>query len=114
MTAPLLQVQDLTVAFSARDALPQRVVHGISFDLFAGQTLALVGESGCGKSVTELTLMGLLPEAHSTGHVLLGSTDILHTTPRQRRQRGGPALAMVFQDPMSALNPVLTIGSQLV
>ncbi|WP_264651302.1 ABC transporter ATP-binding protein [Candidatus Symbiopectobacterium sp. NZEC151] len=114
MTAPLLQVQDLRVAFSARHAVPQRVVHGISFDLFAGQTLALVGESGCGKSVTGLTLMGLLPEAHSTGHVLLGGTDILHTTPRQRRQRGGPALAMVFQDPMSALNPVLTIGSQLI
>lgn len=57
MTAPLLQVQDLTFTFSAHHAAPQRVVHDISFDLFAGQTLALVGESDCGKSLTGLTLM---------------------------------------------------------
>ncbi|MDX5630921.1 MULTISPECIES: ABC transporter ATP-binding protein [unclassified Brenneria] len=112
--SPLLQVQDLTVDFASPHAVPQRVVHGVAFELFAGQTLALVGESGCGKSVTGLSLMGLLPEARIGGRVLLNGADILHTTPRQRRQRGGPALAMVFQDPMSALNPVLTIGAQLI
>ncbi|TWA63918.1 peptide/nickel transport system ATP-binding protein [Azospirillum brasilense] len=107
---PLIAVRDLSIAFAGTTA-----VDGLSFTMKAGEVTALVGESGSGKTVTGLTIAGLAPpEARITGRVTLAGADILGSTPRQRRLAGHPALSMVFQDPQAALNPVLTIGDQIV
>ena len=105
----LVEIRDLRVAF---DGVP--VLHGIDLDVAPGEALGLVGESGCGKSVTWLAALGLLPsKARVTGSVRLGDTD-LSGAPRSRLEsvRGG-RIAMIFQDPSSALNPVLKVGKQL-
>ncbi|MGE3954980.1 MAG: ABC transporter ATP-binding protein [Parachlamydiales bacterium] len=113
---PLLRVRNLTTRFSLRgQAIP--VVDGISFDLHAGKTLALVGESGCGKSVTALSLMGILPTPPAlppTGEVLYQGKNLLTLPERKMRRIRGRHLAMIFQDPMSCLTPVYTIGDQLL
>ncbi|KAA1054140.1 ABC transporter ATP-binding protein [Azospirillum argentinense] len=107
---PLIAVRDLSIAFAGT-----RAVDGISFTVKAGEVTALVGESGSGKTVTGLSIAGLAPpEARITGRVTLAGADILGRTPRQRRLAGHPAVSMVFQDPQAALNPVLTIGEQIV
>ncbi|WP_136635314.1 ABC transporter ATP-binding protein [Pseudooceanicola onchidii] len=106
----LVEIRDLRVAF---DGVP--VLHGIDLDVARGEALGLVGESGCGKSVTWLAALGLLPgKASVSGRVTLEQTD-LSGAPRDRleRVRGG-RIAMIFQDPSSALNPVLKVGRQLV
>ncbi|MFC4059608.1 dipeptide/oligopeptide/nickel ABC transporter permease/ATP-binding protein [Planomonospora corallina] len=109
----LLAVRDLTIRF------PQRygdvpVVQSVSFDVRAGETLGLVGESGCGKSLTSLAIMGLLPRgAQVTGRIEYGGRDILALPPRQRRAISGPEIAMVYQDAMSSLNPSVLVGVQL-
>ncbi len=93
------------------------VVDNLSFDLRAGRTLALVGESGCGKSMTALSLMRILPEGvalPSKGEVLYRGQNLLHLPERKMRTLRGSKLAMIFQDPMSSLNPVMTIGAQLM
>ncbi len=114
---PLLAVDGLAVGFSsaARPA-PVNVLRQVSFDLRSGEILGLVGESGSGKTLTALAVLGLLP---ATGKVLGGSIhldgagDILRLPERQRQRLRGRRMAMIFQDPMSALNPVLTIGCQI-
>lgn len=107
---PLIAVRDLSIAFAGTAA-----VDGLSFTVTAGEVTALVGESGSGKTVTGLTIAGLAPpEARITGRVTLAGADILGRTPRERRLAGHPAVSMVFQDPQAALNPVLTIGDQIV
>ncbi|MBK3801845.1 ATP-binding cassette domain-containing protein [Azospirillum brasilense] len=107
---PLIAVRDLSIAFAGT-----RAVDGLSFTVKAGEVTALVGESGSGKTVTGLSIAGLAPpEARITGRVTLAGADILGRTPRQRRLAGHPAVSMVFQDPQAALNPVLTIGEQIV
>nr|BFE84256.1 hypothetical protein GCM10020093_068570 [Planobispora longispora] len=109
----LLSVRDLTIRF------PQRygdvpVVQSLSFDVRSGETLGLVGESGCGKSLTSLAVMGLLPRgAQVGGRIEYGGRDILTLTPRQRRAISGPEIAMVYQDAMSSLNPSVLVGAQL-
>lgn len=110
----VLSVRDLTTAFQMADGW-KTVVDGVSFDLEAGKTLAIVGESGSGKSVTAMSLMGLLPEKTSrvTGALRLHGKDLLSLNERQRADLRGAEMAMIFQDPMSALNPVLTIGHQI-
>ncbi|MEZ7128803.1 dipeptide/oligopeptide/nickel ABC transporter permease/ATP-binding protein [Nonomuraea sp. AD125B] len=111
--APLLSVEDLTIRF------PQRygdvpVVQGLSFDVRVGETLGLVGESGCGKSLTSLAIMGLLPRgAETSGRILYEGRDILDLPPRERRAISGPEIAMVYQDAMSSLNPSVLVGTQL-
>ena len=111
---PLLSVRDLTVAFATRrggfDA-----VRGVSFDLQAGRVLGLVGESGSGKSVTARALMRLLPDAArmTGGHIRLDGRDLGALGERQMCALRGREVAMVFQDPMSSLNPILTVGRQL-
>ncbi|MFY1632771.1 ABC transporter ATP-binding protein [Solwaraspora sp. WMMB335] len=91
------------------------VVNGVSYAVRAGETLAIVGESGSGKTVAALAVMGLLDEAaRVTGQVLLGGVDLLGASERQLCRIRGNDIAMVFQDPMTSLNPVRTIGSQLV
>lgn len=105
----LLDVRGLRVSYDNADA-----VKDLNFTLQAGETLALVGESGCGKSTTALALMGLLPDnARLGGQVLFEGRDLLVMPPRQRRQLQGSAQGMIFQDPLSSLNPVLTLGEQV-
>ncbi|PLR37354.1 dipeptide/oligopeptide/nickel ABC transporter ATP-binding protein [Chimaeribacter californicus] len=113
---PLLSFDRLAVSFQGEHG-PVQAVQAVSFSLEAGQTLGVVGESGCGKSVTAMALMGLLPP-HSAridrGAIWFQGRDLLTLKPRQMSDLRGSALAMIFQEPMSALNPVLTIGEQLV
>jgi peptide/nickel transport system ATP-binding protein len=112
---PLLSVRDLGVVFRRRGRRPLLAVDGISFDVEPGQTIGLVGESGCGKSVTSLAVLGLLPArgAQVTGSVRLGGKELLKLSDAELRQIRGREIAMVFQDPMTSLNPVLTIGRQI-
>jgi len=90
-------------------------VNGISFEIAAGETLGIVGESGCGKSVTSLALLGLLPRAGRvpTGTATFGGRDLLRLRDRELRRVRGRQISMIFQDPMTSLNPVLTIGRQI-
>jgi len=113
VTAPLLDVQELRVAFASAAGLAP-VVQGLSFRLERGRTLAIVGESGSGKSVTALSIVGLLPAtAKVDGHILLDGRELLGLAERDLRQLRGAAIGLVFQEPMTSLNPVLTIGDQV-
>jgi oligopeptide/dipeptide ABC transporter ATP-binding protein len=111
---PLLSVEDLRVQFWTRRGTVH-AVNGISFDIAAGETLGIVGESGCGKSVTSLALMGILPRAGriTGGTAMFGGRDLLRLSDYQLRKIRGREIAMIFQDPMTSLNPVLTIGRQI-
>ena len=112
--SPLLSVRDLRVGFATDDG-QVRAVDGVSFDVDAGEVMAIVGESGCGKSVTAQTLMGLTrsPNATITGSVLFDGRD-LNTLPDNELQKlRGARIAMVFQDPMTSLNPVYRVGDQI-
>ena len=110
----VLQVRDLEVTFPS-EAGPVRAVRGLSFDLMAGETMAIVGESGSGKSVTSLAIMGLHPPTtRISGSIKLHDTELLGTTDEAMSKLRGRDLAMVFQDPLSALTPVYTIGDQIV
>ena len=106
----ILSIKDLHISFGA---VP--VVHGLNLEIEAGKTLALVGESGSGKSVTSLAVMGLLPEAtgHATGSVRLGDTELLGLSEDRMRSIRGRQISMIFQEPMTSLNPVQRIGDQL-
>lgn len=115
MSSPLLVVEDLKTHFFTRRGIT-KAVDGVSFTLHAGETLALVGESGSGKSVTCLSLVRLVPEPAGRivgGRVLLDGEDLLDKTPAQMRRVRGKQIAMVLQDPMTSLNPALTIGTQV-
>ena len=121
---PILRVEELSIGFGGRE-----VVHGIGFEIAAGQTLGLVGESGSGKSVTALSVLRLLPaEASVSGRILFRSeptsenpdvghpsdaVDLLALPEREMRRRRGSDVAMVFQEPMTALNPVMRVGAQI-
>ena len=111
----LLSVRNLTVTFQRSGEKPFVAVDGISFDVRPGQTVGLVGESGSGKSVTSLAIMGLLPQhgVKVEGEVLYGGTNLLSLSPDQMRDRRGRDLGMIFQDPLSSLNPVVPIGLQV-
>ncbi|WP_034914603.1 ABC transporter ATP-binding protein [Erwinia sp. 9145] len=113
---PLLDMQHLTLTLRTRT---QRVValDNLSLTLWPGETLAVVGESGCGKSLTALAMMGLLPPRISQvehGQIGFEGSDIVTISERARQRLRGRRMAMIFQDPMSALNPVKTVGSQLI
>jgi peptide/nickel transport system ATP-binding protein len=114
-SSPLLEVRDLAVTFIRRGRRDVRAVDGVSFDVPAGRTVALVGESGCGKSVTSLAIMGLLPKRGNSvaGSVRFEGEQLLTKSADQMRDLRGRDIAMVFQDPMSSLNPVITIGLQV-
>jgi peptide/nickel transport system ATP-binding protein len=111
----LLEVEDLSVVFRRRGAEPFTAVDGIGLTVHPGQTLGLVGESGCGKSVTSLAVMGLLPRrgVSVTGAVRFEGTDLLRLSPSELRDRRGRDIGMIFQDPLSSLNPVVPIGVQV-
>jgi oligopeptide transport system ATP-binding protein len=115
MTDKLLQVEDLHVSFRTDDGLV-RAVNGVSFDVRPGETLGIVGESGSGKSVTNLAIMGLIPQPPGVierGRALYRGSDLLKMPPPQLSKIRGRRIAMIFQDPMTALNPFLTIEDQL-
>ena len=111
----LLRVRDLTVTFRSRGRKDVRAVDGISYDLAPGSTTGIVGESGSGKSVSSLAALGLLPKrgVEVSGTVEYEGRDLLTMPDRELRSLRGNDVAMVFQDPMSSLNPVLTVGRQL-
>jgi len=112
---PLLKIRDLSVAFEVDEGEVQ-ALDGVSLEVAQGQTLGLVGESGCGKSVTALSVMRLLPKP--MGKILSGSIsfegkDLLKLSPEEMREVRGNEIGMIFQEPMNALNPVKKIGAQL-
>ena len=116
MSAPLLEVRGLVTAFRTRAGV-LRAVDGVSFSIAAGETLALVGESGCGKSVTAFSLMRLVadpPGRIAAGEVLFEGRDLLKLPDAQLRAVRGDRMAMIFQEPMTSLNPVMTVGDQIV
>ena len=115
MGQPILQVKNLAVEFVTDDGIV-RAVNDISFDLYPGETLGIVGESGSGKSVTNLTVLGLIPQPPGrvvSGEALFAEQDLLKLSHRQFQTVRGKRIAMIFQDPMTALNPFLTIQDQL-
>src|SRR5690554_152306 len=103
---PLLSVQKFSVSFGNKDKAVE-VLHQISFDVNENEILGIVGESGSGKSVTSLSIMGLLPKktAHTSGVILFEDRDLLQIEERDFRKIRGKEIAMIFQEPMSALNP---------
>ena len=114
-TAPLLDVRDLHVEFHTRDGVA-KAVNGVSYSVNAGETLAVLGESGSGKSVTAQTVMGILdmpPGRITHGEILFQGEDMLKMSAEQRRRIRGRKIAMIFQDALSSLNPVLSVGYQL-
>jgi len=111
----LLEVQDLRVVFRRRGRRDVRAVDGVSFDVGAGETVGVVGESGSGKSITALAIMGLLPKrgCEVSGSIVFEGTDLRTLGQEELRDIRGRDIAMVFQDPMSSLNPVIPIGLQV-
>ena len=115
MSDPLLRVEDLRVSFATEEGVVQ-AVDGVSFELAAGEVLAVVGESGSGKSVTAMTLMGLTrsPNARFEGSATYKGTELITAEEDELRRVRGAEIAMIFQDPMTSLNPVHRIGSQII
>ena len=114
--APLLEVRDLQTTFELSDRRSVRAVDGVSFDVRPGETLAIVGESGSGKSVTSLSIMGLLPKdigRITGGSIRLAGREIVGLTDAQMREIRGKEIGMIFQEPMTSLNPVHTVGQQI-
>ena len=115
MPEPLLSIRDLVVEFSTEDGVVQ-AVDGISYDLYPGETLGIVGESGSGKSVSTMSLLGLTPQPPGKvvrGEAIFKGTDLLKISKKELRHIRGNEIALIFQDPMTSLNPVLKIGAQI-
>jgi oligopeptide/dipeptide ABC transporter ATP-binding protein len=113
---PLLSVRNLTIEFTTRYG-PVRAVDGISFDVYPNETLGIVGESGCGKTVTGLSLLRLIPSPPGrivAGEILLQGRDLTKLSEDEMQSLRGDEISMIFQEPMTALNPVLTVGTQMV
>ena len=114
MPGPLLEVRDLRTQFTTREGVV-KAVDGVSFELHSGETLGIVGESGCGKSVTALSIMRLVPRPGRIvgGEVLFEGRDLTKLTDAQMQEVRGESIAMIFQDPMTSLNPVFRVGWQV-
>ena len=113
MPDPILSIRDLTVEFKTEDGVVQAVTD-VTYDLQPGEVLGIVGESGSGKSVSMLTIMGLSPQATiPKGEAFFKGEDLLKLPPKRLREIRGGDMAMIFQDPMTSLNPVLTVGDQI-
>jgi peptide/nickel transport system ATP-binding protein len=112
--AGVLEVQDLSVAFGHRGAM-RPITRAVSFSVGAGEIVGIVGESGCGKTLTGLAIMGLLPRrsCRVTGRILFGGQNLVGLSERRLQQLRGHAISMVFQEPMTALDPVFTVGAQI-
>ncbi|MEY3763109.1 MAG: hypothetical protein RL281_1714, partial [Pseudomonadota bacterium] len=116
LTTTVLQVRDLVTTFDT-DAGELTAVDGVSFSVNAGQTLAIVGESGCGKSVTSLSIMGLLAKPAGTvrsGSIQFEDQELVGAPASQLQNLRGNRMAMIFQEPMTSLNPAFTVGEQIV
>ncbi len=116
MSQMLISVRHLSTHFSTEQGLA-KAVQDVSFDIPRAKTLALVGESGCGKSVTALSILRLIPDPPGrivAGEILLEGRSLLNLSPRQMRSIRGNEIAMIFQEPMTSLNPVFTVGSQII
>ena len=115
MPPSLLEVVDLSVSFHLFEGVA-RVLENVSFSVEAGGRVAIVGESGCGKSLTARAIVGLLDPLHAkvTGHILLDGVDLTRLSQDQQRQIRGRRITMIFQDPTAALNPVFRVGAQMV
>src|SRR5690554_5623624 len=111
---PLLSVENLVVSFGNKKNISE-VLHSISFDVFENEIVGIVGESGSGKSVTSLSIMGLLPKKTATlkGSIVFEGRDLLKIEEKEVRKLRGKEIAMIFQEPMSALNPSLKCGVQV-
>jgi peptide/nickel transport system ATP-binding protein len=115
VSEPILSVRDLRIHFHTGAGIA-RAVDGVSFDLHAGRTLALVGESGCGKSVTSMGILRVLPSPPArveSGEIFFGGRDLLKLPDAEMRKIRGGEISMIFQEPMTSLNPVYTIGHQI-
>jgi ABC-type dipeptide/oligopeptide/nickel transport system, ATPase component len=113
-SSPLLEVKNLSVTFPQRGGAEVRAVRDVSYAINEGEFLGIVGESGSGKSVSSLAIMGLLPDtAHVTGEILFQGRNLLTLDDRQFSKIRGSELAIIFQDPLSALTPVYTVGDQI-
>ena len=113
--ANILQVANLCVEFKTRSGTA-RVLDGVDLDLAQGETLGIVGESGCGKSMTALSIMRLVPTPPGrivAGYISLRGEDLLKASDRRMRELRGNRISMIFQEPMTSLNPVFTIGDQI-
>lgn len=113
--SPVLEIRGLKTHFHTRDGIV-RAVDGVSFSVGAGETLAVVGESGCGKSVTSLSILRLIaspPGRNAGGEILFEGEDLLKASEARMREIRGNKISMIFQEPMTSLNPVLTIGNQI-
>jgi peptide/nickel transport system ATP-binding protein len=110
----LLEVDNLQTHFRTPDGI-NRAVDGVSFEVNAGETLAIVGESGCGKSVTAMSILRLIPEPPGkiAGQVRFNGRNLLAMSDREMRAIRGNDISMIFQEPMTSLNPVLTVGRQI-
>ncbi len=116
MTEPLLSLRHLVTAFDTDEGY-LRAVDDVSFDVYPGQTLGIVGESGCGKSVTSLSILRLIPTPPGfieRGEALFAGKDLFQASEREMRSIRGNDISMIFQEPMTSLNPVYTVGSQIV
>src|SRR5207237_3913543 len=114
MTAPLLSIEGVSVTLPTPRG-PLRAVDHVDLTLAAGRTLGIVGESGCGKTMLSRAVLQLLPKkAKLSGRVMFGGQDLVRLDPERLRKLRGRSLAVIFQDPMTTLNPVLTIGTQLI
>jgi oligopeptide/dipeptide ABC transporter ATP-binding protein len=116
LTQPLLSVRNLRTVFDLSGGQVAKAVDDVSFDLNPSEILGIVGESGSGKSITALTIMGLLPKPPARvagGQILFEGRDLLTCPPKELRRIRGGAISMIFQEPMTSLNPVFTIGDQL-
>lgn len=114
MNKKLLEVKDLYVSIHTDSGIVQ-AVRGVSFDVYEGETLAIVGESGSGKSITNKAIMGLLPTGGriDRGQVVLNGKDITHLNEKEMRTVRGAEISMIFQDPLTSLNPTMTVGKQI-
>ncbi|MDP3670868.1 MAG: ABC transporter ATP-binding protein [Telluria sp.] len=115
MSTPILEVDKLHLTFASRDGIT-RAVEGVSWQVHAGEMLGVVGESGCGKSVTAMAILRLLPGApttHATGAIRFRGEDLLQASEDRMQEIRGNAISMIFQDPMTSINPVLSIGEQI-
>ncbi|MGF1702402.1 ABC transporter ATP-binding protein [Photobacterium makurazakiensis] len=111
----ILSVRDLETEFTTDEGVV-KILHGVSFDVYKGRTLGIVGESGCGKSVTAMSIMGLLPKPYgciTNGQILYRGTDLVTLPANEMYGMRGNRISVIFQDPMTALNPVHTVGKQL-
>ena len=114
-STPVLSIRDLRTYFDTRDGTV-RAVDGVSLDVFPSETVCIVGESGCGKSVTAMTILGLLPKPPArieSGEILFDGVDLLKLSEQEMQEIRGNEISMIFQEPMTSLNPVLTVGEQI-